>query len=47
MKIMVTVKRVTDYEAKLKLATDGSDIIRDGVNMIMNPFDQIAVEEGG
>ncbi len=45
MKIMVTVKRVTEYEAKLKLATDGSDIVRDGVNMIMNPFDQIAVEE--
>lgn len=45
MKIMVTVKRVTDYEAKLKLAADGSDIVRDGVNMIMNPFDEIAVEE--
>lgn len=45
MKILVTVKRVTDYEAKLKIATDGSDIVRDGVNMIMNPFDEIAVEE--
>lgn len=45
MKIMVTVKRVTDYEAKLKLAPDSSDIVRDGVNMIMNPFDEIAVEE--
>ena len=45
MKILVTVKRVTDYEARLKLASDGSDIIRDGVNMIMNPFDEIAVEE--
>jgi electron transfer flavoprotein beta subunit len=45
MKIMVTVKRVTDYEAKLKLASDGTDILREGVNMIMNPFDEIAVEE--
>lgn len=45
MKILVTVKRVTDYEAKLKIAADGSDIVRDGVNMIMNPFDEIAVEE--
>lgn len=45
MKILVTVKRVTDYEAKLKLMSDGSDIVREGVNMIMNPFDEIAVEE--
>ncbi len=45
MKILVTVKRVTDYEAKLKIAGDNSDIVRDGVNMIMNPFDEIAVEE--
>ena len=41
----MTVKRVTDYEAKLKLTSDGSDIVREGVNMIMNPFDEIAVEE--
>src|SRR5580700_7479036 len=45
MKILVTVKRVTDYEAKLKVASTGADIVRDGVNMIMNPFDEIAVEE--
>lgn len=45
MKILVTVKRVTDYEAKLKIAADNRDIVRDGVNMIMNPFDEIAVEE--
>ncbi len=45
MKIMVTVKRVTDYEAKLKVSADATDVIRDGVNMIMNPFDEIAVEE--
>ena len=45
MKILVTLKRVTDYEAKLKIAGDSHDIVRDGVNMIMNPFDEIAVEE--
>jgi electron transfer flavoprotein beta subunit len=45
MKILVTVKRVTDYEAKLKIAGVGNDIVRDNVNMIMNPFDEIAVEE--
>jgi electron transfer flavoprotein beta subunit len=45
MKILVTVKRVTDYEARLKVVADGSDIVRDGVNMIINPFDEIAVEE--
>ena len=45
MKILVTVKRVTDYEAKLKVAGDGKSVALDGVNMIMNPFDEIAVEE--
>lgn len=45
MKILVTVKRVTDYEAKLKVNSNGSDVVREGVNMIMNPFDEIAVEE--
>lgn len=45
MKILVTVKRVTDYEAKLKLKTDNLDIERTQVNMIINPFDEIAIEE--
>jgi electron transfer flavoprotein beta subunit len=45
MKYLVTVKRVTDYEAKIKLKADKSGIVTDGVNMIMNPFDEIAVEE--
>ncbi len=45
MKFLVTVKRVTDYEAKIKIKPDGSDIITEGVNMISNPFDDIAVEE--
>jgi electron transfer flavoprotein beta subunit len=45
VKILVTVKRVTDYEAKIKLKADKSGIVTDGVNMIINPFDEIGVEE--
>lgn len=45
MKILVTVKRVTDYEAKLKIASSQVALDLDGVNMIGNPFDEIAVEE--
>jgi electron transfer flavoprotein beta subunit len=45
MKFLVTVKRVTDYAAKIRLKADKSGIVTDGVNMIMNPFDEIAVEE--
>jgi len=45
MKFLVTVKRVTDYEAKIKLKADKSGIVTDGVNMIMNPFDEIGIEE--
>ncbi len=45
MKFLVTVKRVTDYEAKIKMKADKSGIVTDGVNMIMNPFDEIGVEE--
>lgn len=45
MKILVTVKRVTDYEAKINIKPDGSGINTDGINMIVNPFDEIAVEE--
>lgn len=45
MKFLVTVKRVTDYEAKIRLKADKSGIETDGVNMIINPFDEIGVEE--
>lgn len=45
MKILVTVKRVTDYEAKLRIAASGNAIETEGVNMVTNPFDEIAVEE--
>lgn len=45
MKIMATVKRVTDYEAKLKIKQSADGIETEGVNMISNPFDEIAIEE--
>lgn len=45
MKILVTVKRVTDYEAKLQINSSGTGVQLEGVNMIANPFDEIAVEE--
>lgn len=44
MKFLVTVKRVVDYEAKLKVLNDKSFIDMDNVNMITNPFDEIGVE---
>jgi len=45
VKILVTVKRVTDYEAKIKIKPDGQGVVTEGINMIVNPFDEIAVEE--
>lgn len=45
MKILVTMKRVTDYERKVKIAPDGSSLITEGMNFVANPFDEIAVEE--
>lgn len=45
MKILVTVKRVEDYESKIRVKPDNSWIVTDGVNYKSNPFDDIAVEE--
>jgi electron transfer flavoprotein beta subunit len=45
MKILVTVKRVEDYESKIKTKPDGSWIQTDGVNYKANPFDDIGLEE--
>ena len=45
MKILVPIKKVPDWQIKLKLLADGSDIQRDGVKWIINTFDEIAVEE--
>jgi electron transfer flavoprotein beta subunit len=45
MKILVSVKRVVDYNVKVRVKSDGSGIETSGVKMSMNPFDEIAVEE--
>ncbi|MFZ1989174.1 MAG: electron transfer flavoprotein subunit beta/FixA family protein [Alphaproteobacteria bacterium] len=45
MKILVPVKRVVDYNVKIRVKSDGSGIDLANVKMSMNPFDEIAVEE--
>jgi len=45
MKILVPVKRVVDYNVKVRVKADGSGVDTAGVKMSMNPFDEIAVEE--
>jgi electron transfer flavoprotein beta subunit len=45
MKILVPVKRVVDYNVKVRVKADGSGMETAGVKMSMNPFDEIAVEE--
>lgn len=46
MKILVSVKRVIDYNVRVQVRRDGSGVETDGVKMSVNPFDEIAVEEG-
>ena len=45
MKVLVPVKRVVDYNVKVRVKTDGTGVETAGVKMSMNPFDEIAVEE--
>src|SRR6478735_155130 len=45
MKILVPVKRVVDYNVKVRVKADGSGVDIANVKMSMNPFDEIAVEE--
>lgn len=45
MKILVPVKRVVDYNVKVRVKADGSGVELAGVKMALNPFDEIAVEE--
>jgi electron transfer flavoprotein beta subunit len=45
MKILVAVKRVVDYNVKVRVKSDQSGVETAGVKMSMNPFDEIAVEE--
>ncbi len=44
-KIMVCVKRVIDYNVRVRVKPDGSGVVTDGVKMSINPFDEIALEE--
>jgi electron transfer flavoprotein beta subunit len=46
MKIAVCINHVPDTETKLKISPDGLNIDRTGVNFMMSPYDEIAVEEG-
>src|SRR3954467_13650287 len=45
MKVLVGVKRVDDYNVKVRVRADGTGVETSGVKMSMNPFDEIAVEE--
>ena len=45
MKIVVCVKRVVDYNVRIRVRADGSGVETSGVKMSMNPFDEIALEE--
>jgi len=46
MKVLVSVKRVIDYNVKIRVKPDQSGVETANVKMSMNPFDEIAVEEG-
>src|SRR5271165_2830374 len=45
MKLLVAVKRVVDYNVKVRVKSDQTGVELAGVKMAMNPFDEIAVEE--
>ena len=46
MKILVTVKRVPDPETVIRISPDATSIVTDNVKWVINPFDEIAIEEG-
>src|SRR5271154_6387866 len=45
MKVLIPVKRVVDYNVKVRVKADGTGVETANVKMSMNPFDEIAVEE--
>lgn len=45
MKVLVPIKRVVDYNVKIRVKSDNSGVELDNVKMSMNPFDEIAIEE--
>ncbi len=44
-RILVGLKRVIDYNVRVRVRPDGSGVVTDGVKMSINPFDEIALEE--
>ena len=44
-KIIVCLKRVVDYNVRIRVKADGSGVITEGLKMSINPFDEIALEE--
>ncbi len=44
-RILVGIKRVVDYNVRIRVKPDGTGVITDGVKMSVNPFDEIALEE--
>ncbi|MCL5774077.1 MAG: electron transfer flavoprotein subunit beta/FixA family protein [Firmicutes bacterium] len=45
MKIIVCIKQVPDTEAQIKINSDGSGIVAEGIKWVLNPYDEFAVEE--
>ena len=45
MKILVGIKRVVDFNVRIRVKSDGSGVDTDGVKMSINPFDEIALEQ--
>ena len=45
MKIGVLIKQVPDTETKIRIAPGGTDIVREGIKYVMNPYDEYAVEQ--
>ena len=45
MKILVGIKRVIDYNVRVQINREGTDVVKEGVKMSINPFDEIAVEQ--
>jgi len=46
VKILVTVKRVPDPETTIRVKPDGTGIVTENIKYVINPFDEIAIEEG-
>jgi electron transfer flavoprotein beta subunit len=44
-RILVAIKRVVDYNVRIRVKPDGSGVALDGVKLSINPFDAIAIEE--